>query len=571
MQDLTLVYDLVVVLGCALLGGLVAKKLKQPLILGYILAGVTLGTVLVWQIKGHGQLQTLAEIGVAFLLFSLGIEFSFSKLSRVREVAFWGGVIQILAFIFFSILIFPKFGFDFYSSLFLGCCFSLSSTAVVTKILLERGEADSLQGEIMIGWLLIQDLAVLPMLLILPNIASLESLPFWQLPLTIISVFILLFLVLVLGRLLVPLVLDKIAGVNSREVLLIAVTALCLLAASGTYFLGLSFALGAFIAGLIVSESSENHAVFSEIRPLRDLFSIVFFVTLGMMLSPAFLLSNLTLILGLSFLVVFFKFFLVMILTLYLGYHTKTAFYVGTGLVQIGEFSFILGAMGLSKGYISNDLYQIIISVALLTILLSPFLFNFSPKIYQFVKKATQTKWPALYSRIFLPFDQGLKSEELPFENHVVICGYGRVGSWLGRACQLADIPYVVVEFNHQIAAKLQSSSIPVVYGDPADIDVLDFAQVDKAKTVVITIPDRRTQEMVVVNSLTLNPKINIICRSHFEDDQAKLKSLGVQTVIMPEFEASLSIAHRILQLFGFNKDEVNSKIKRIKIEHGLT
>jgi CPA2 family monovalent cation:H+ antiporter-2 len=570
MQDLTLVFDLVVVLVCALVGGLIAKKLKQPLILGYILAGISLGAVLVWQIQGHSQLQTLAEIGVAFLLFSLGIEFSFSKLSRVKEIAFWGGVIQILAFIFLSVLIFPALGFDFYSSLFLGCCFSLSSTAVVTKLLMEKGESDSLHGEIMIGWLLVQDLAVLPMLLILPNIANLENLPFWQLPLTILKVFLLLIVVLILGRLIVPKLLDRIASVNSREVLLLAVTALCLLAASGTYFLGLSFALGAFLAGLIISESSENHAVFSEIRPLKDIFSIVFFVTLGMMLTPSFLMANLILILGLSLIVIVLKFVMVMILSLYFGYHTKTSFLVSTGIVQVGEFSFVLGAMGLSKGLIGTDIYQIIISVALLTIIVSPFIFNFSPKVYQFLKKTMQAKWPRIYAKIFLPFDQGLKTEELPFENHVVICGYGRVGSWLGRACQLSNVPFVVVDFNHNIINELHKNNIPVVYGDPSDSDVLDFAQVDKAKVVVIAIPDRHTQEMVITNSLTLNPKINIICRSHFEEDQGRLKALGVTSVIMPEFEASLSIIHKILQSFGYDKEEVNNKIKRIKIEHGM-
>jgi monovalent cation:H+ antiporter-2, CPA2 family len=570
MQDLTLVFDLVVVLGCALIGGLIAKKLKQPLILGYILAGITLGAVVVGQFKGDNQLQTLADIGVAFLLFSIGIEFSFSKLSRVKEIAFWGAVIQILAFIFLSVLIFPAFGFDFYSSLFLGCCFSLSSTAVVTKILMEKGESDSLHGEIMIGWLLVQDLAVLPMLLILPNIANLENLPFWQLPLTILQVFVLLIVVLLLGRLIVPKLLDKIAGVNSREVLLLAVTALCLLAASGTYFLGLSFALGAFLAGLIISESTENHAVFSEIRPLKDLFSIVFFVTLGMMLTPSFLFANLLLIIGLSIIVIFLKFVIVMILSLYFGYHTKTSFLVSTGIVQVGEFSFVLGAMGLSKGFIGMDIYQIIISVALLTILITPFLANISPKLYTFLKKYMQAKSPGLYSKIFLPFDQGLKAEELPFENHVVICGYGRVGSWLGRACQISDVPFVVVDFNRNIIDDLSKNNIPVVYGDPSDADVLDFAQVDKAKVVVIAIPDRHTQEMVIANSLTLNPKINIICRSHFEEDQGRLKALGVTSVIMPEFEASLSITHKILQSFGYDKDEVNNKIKRIKIEHGM-
>ena len=570
MPDLTLVFDLLIILVLAFIGGFLAKKFRQPLILGYILAGVTIGSLAVSAIAGRGQLESLAEIGVALLLFSLGIEFSFARLSRVREVAFWGGLIQILSCIFLGILIFPRFGFDFYSSLFLASCFSLSSTAVVTKILLEKGELDSLPGEIMVGWLLIQDLAVLPMLLILPRIAVLESLPLWQIPLILGKVGVLLLLVFILGRVVVPKILDRVAAVNSREILLLAVVALCFLAASGTYALGFSFALGAFLAGLIVSESSQNHAIFSEIRPLRDIFSIVFFVSLGMMLTPGFLLSHLGQILGLAFVVIIIKLIVVLALVLYLGYHSKTAFLVGVGLVQVGEFSFVLARTGISQNLITADVYSYILSVALLTIVLTPFFFNLAPKVYTKVRKTTSTRFPKIYSLVFARFDRRQALEELPLENHVVICGFGRVGSWLGRACQISEIPFIVVDFNQKVVSELKEKGISVVYGDPADLEVLDFAQVDKAKAIVIAIPDRHTQELVIGNALTLNSKINIICRSHFEEDQARLKALGVQTVIMPEFEASLSMIHRILQAFGEEKEEVAGKIKRIKIEHGM-
>lgn len=570
MPNLSLAFDLVLILITAFLGGFLAKKLRQPLILGYIVSGFVVGVFLVSRIRDLVQIQTLAEIGVALLLFSLGIEFSISKISKVKEIAFWGAAIQLLAFIFISVIILPKFGFDFYASLFLGCCFSVSSTAVVTKILAERGEMDTLSGEVMIGWLLIQDLAVLPMLLILPQIAILDKIPFWQMPLIILKVAAILFLVFLLGRLVVPKFLNLVASINSREVLLLAVTALCLLAASGTYALGLSFALGAFLAGLIVSESTENHAVFSEIRPLRDIFSIIFFVSLGMLLTPSFIASHFLQILGLSLFVIILKFILVLVLTLYFGYHSKTAFNVGIGLVQVGEFSFVLSGMGLISGLISQENYSLVVSVTLLTIVISPFLFDFGPKFYAFLRKLSSERFPKIYDFVFTRFDRGTKTEELPFENHVVICGYGRVGSWLGRACQMAQIPFVVLDYNHQVMTDLKKQNIPFVYGDPADIDVLDYAQVDKAKILVIAIPDSHTQEMIIVNSLTLNPKIKIVCRSHYLEDAPKLKALGVSAVIMPEFEASLSIIHRLLQSFGFDKEEINNKIKRIKIEHGM-
>jgi len=570
MGELGLAYSLLLVLSSAFFGGFLAKKARLPLILGYVFAGIVFGIFVAAGIKGKEDLATLSEIGVALLLFSLGIEFSFSRLSRVREIAFWGGVIQILSCILLGILIFPRLGFDFYSSLFLASSFSLSSTAVVTKILSERGELDSLSGEIMIGWLLIQDLAVLPMLLILPKIAILETLPLWQIPLILIKVFFSLFLVFFAGRLLVPRLLNLISLTNSREILLIGVVSLCLLAAFGTYALGLSFALGAFLAGLIISESSQNHAVFQEIRPLRDLFAIVFFVGLGMMVNLPFLFSHLDKILLLSLIVILVKFLVIFPLVLYLGYHPKTAFLTAMGLLQVGEFSFLLSRVGVSHDLISFDVYSYILAVALLTITLTPFFINFSPRIYFFLKKICMNRFPKIYSLLFRGFDYKEEKEELPFCDHVVICGFGRVGSWLGRACQMAKIPFVVVDFNQKVISELKKKGIPVVYGDPADLEVLDFAQVDKAKIVVVAIPDRHTQTLVIGNAQTLNPKIKIICRSHFEEDQAKLKALGVEMVIMPEFEASLSIIHRILQDFGMDKEEVSGKIKRLRLEHGM-
>ncbi len=564
-----LAYALFLILLAGFLGGFIARKLRQPLLLGYILAGVIIGA-LALPILDQGAVKTLAEIGVALLMFALGIEFSLVRLKRVKEIAVWGGLIQILLTILLGLLIFPRFGFDFYSSLFMASAFSLSSTAVVTKLLSEKGELDSLPGEIMVGWLLIQDLAVLPMLAILPKVAILETSQFWQILLSVGEAAGLLFLVILLGRSLITKLIDRIAAINSRELLLLSVVALCLAAAFGTYWLGLSFALGAFLAGLIVSESSQNHAIFSEIRPLRDVFVIVFFVSLGMMITPNFILAKLSIILGLLILVLLVKFIVVIGLVLYLGYHTKTAFLVAIGLVQVGEFSFVLARLGINQGLITEEIYSYILAVAMLSILLTPFLFSLAPKVYLWIRKMAGKRFPKLYSLVFARFEHRQAQEELPLENHVIICGYGRVGGWLGRALEMAEVPFVVVDYNFKVVADLKEKGIPVIYGDPGDIDVLNVAQVKKAKTIVIAIPDRHTQELVIGNCQTLNPNLSIISRIHHKEDQARLKALGVKTIIQPEFEASLSMIHRILQTYGLEKEEVSKKIKRIKIEHGM-
>jgi len=373
-------------------------------------------------------------------------------------VAIWGGLIQILLIIILSLFILPLFGFDFYSSLFMGAAFSLSSTAIVVKILSEKSGIDTLPGSIMLGWLLVQDLAVLPMVVILPAIGS-NSGSIGLLILSILKVFAILFAVILLGRKLVPKFINWVANFSSRELLLIAVFSLCLLTAIFTSALGLSLALGAFLAGLIISKTSENHAIFSEIRPLRDIFSIVFFVSLGMFLNPYFLASNILMILSISLLIVFFKFAIITGLVLYLGYHAKTSIIVGMGLVQVGEFAFILSRLGLNSNLISDSVYSVILSVALLTILITPWFISVSPRLYFFLQKTTK-RFPKIYDRLFTKVDQFHREEGLELDGHVIVCGYGRVGSWLARALQLLETPYVVIDYNHQKIADLKKKGL---------------------------------------------------------------------------------------------------------------
>jgi CPA2 family monovalent cation:H+ antiporter-2 len=238
-------------------------------------------------------------------------------------------------------------------------------------------------------------------------------------------------------------------------------------------------------------------------------------------------------------------------------------------LIQVGEFSFVLAGAGINQGLIEGQIYNFIIAVALVSIILTPSLFGLAPKFYSRVRKMAGKRFPRIYHLIFTKFDRRLTTEEMSLENHVIICGYGRVGRWLGRALEMAQIPFVVVDYNFNVLSDLKEKGNPVVYGDPGEIDVLASAQAKKAKMVIIDIPDRHTQELVIGNCQTINPKLPIICQTHHEEDQPRLKALGVKTVIQPEFEASLSIIHRILQTYGLDKEEVAGKIKRIKIEQG--
>jgi len=571
MVNLSLVWTIAVVSGLAFLGGFLAKKLKQSTIIGYLLAGILLGSWLISYLQATQILTGLAEIGIAFLMFALGLELSFKRLYRVRDVVIWGAVLEILGVIVLGILVLPLFGFDFYSSLFMAAAFSLSSTAVVVKILSEKGELDTLHGEIMLGWLLIQDLAVLPMVLVLPAIAGIGDGGWGGLIISVVKAVGFLAVAILLGRKILPFVLGKVADLKARELLLLAVVAICLFLALLSAALGLSIALGAFLAGIIISESSERHAIFSQMRPLRDIFSILFFVSLGMFLTPKFLIINLLQILGLSLGVIGLKFIIILILIFYLGYHAKTGILVSLGLVQVGEFAFVLASLGMNQGLIDSQIYSLILSVAILTLLATPGLIFTAPRLYLALRRISQKRFPKIYSRLFARYDSFRPhAAGLDLENHVVICGHGRVGSWIARALRMIGVPFVVIDYDHQVINKLRENDISALYGDPADIDVLDYAQVEKAKVVIIAIPDKATQEMVVANCQTLNPQVKIISRVHHESDQSRLKALGVTSIIQPEFEAALSIIHRSLQFFGVTREEIANKIKRIKIEHGI-
>lgn len=564
LGGLSLVWDLVLVLTIGLLGGIFSRRLKLPSLVGFILAGFIFGNLL----SGFFPLQSwvlgLAQIGVALLMFLLGLELSLKKFVSLPKVTIWAALIQILSTILVGLLILPRFGFDFYTSLFLGSCFSLSSTAVVVKLLEERGELSTLPGELMVTFLLVQDLAVLAMLIILPQVGRFEG-DFInlvkELSFGLLKGGALLTLAVFAGRKFLPILVDKLALLSSRELLTLGILTLCLLFAFLTYSLGLSFVFGAFLAGLLVSSTVETHAIFSEIRPLRDIFSVIFFVSLGFLLPFSFLPSNLFPILALTIFFAGFKVLIIFILLLSLGFHSRASFIASLGLFQVGEFSFVLGTMGKSLNLISADTYSLILFITLLTMFLTPFVFSLANKIYFLIKDRLP---------IFNRLDRRMVVEELPISGHIVLCGFGRVGSYVGRALEMAEVPLVVIDYNRLKVGFLAKRGINVIFGDPCQTPVLKAAKIETASFLILAIPDRFTQEMVIVASQTLNPKIKIICRTHFEADQKRLKSLGVESVIQPEFEAALSMVRKIFRDKGWSDEEISAKIGRLKIEHGL-
>jgi CPA2 family monovalent cation:H+ antiporter-2 len=374
-------------------------------------------------------------------------------------------------------------------------------------------------------------------------------------------------LVLYLGSRGVPKLLGAVAGFRNRELFLLTTIGIVFFVGLLTYVAGLSVSLGAFLAGLLVAETSQNHAVFSEIRPLRDLFAVVFFVSLGMSLPVSALVSSLPVLAAMTIAIVLVKGGSIYALLRFLGYHRKSAFLVGIYLTQVSEFGFVIAGTGVAMGALSEAQSSLLVAVTFVTILLSSPMISRGHELYYSFARLMK-RFPKFFREN--ADDAMLSKEGYPISDHVVLLGYGRVGKYIGRALAMSGIPFLVVDYNQHVLSDLKNSGIQTVYGDPADKEVLDYAQVDLAKAIVIAIPDRHTQEMVIANAVSLNRKIKIICRTHHEADQRHLKSLGVQTLIQPEFEGALTIVAKLFGDYGISDEESAGKIARLKIEHGM-
>ncbi len=379
--------DIAIIIVAALIGGLVAQLIRQPLIIGYILAGVLVGPYTGWNpISEIHNIELLAEIGVALLLFALGLEFSFKKLKPVRFIALVGTPIQITLTILYGIAIGRWFNMSRNDSIWLGSLISLSSTMVLLKTMMNQGRIGTLSSKVMVGMLIVQDLAVVPMMIILPELGGQDSnLP--VLGFAALKAAAFLIIMVLLGTRLLPRLLYYIARWNSRELFLLAITAIGLGVGYATYLVGLSFAFGAFIAGMVLSESDYGHQALSDIIPLRDLFGLLFFVSVGMLLDPVFLYSNLKEVLGLVMLIIIGKGLLFAGISRLFGYRNVIPLAIGLGLFQVGEFSFILARVGLSTNSIDMELYSLVLSATILTMILTPFISGFTAPIYSSIKK----------------------------------------------------------------------------------------------------------------------------------------------------------------------------------------
>jgi CPA2 family monovalent cation:H+ antiporter-2 len=549
--------DIALILVAALLGGIVARRLGLPLILGYIAAGVLVGPNTLGPSVGNvHQIELLAEIGVALLLFTIGLHFSLRELAPVRRIALLGTPIQMALTIAFGygvgrILL----DLEWVESVWLGALISLSSTAVVLKTLGEQGVLGTLSARVMIAMLIVQDLAIVPLLTVLPVLEDVrEGLP--GLGFALIKAAVFIAAMLFLGSRVLPLILARLATWGSRELFLVSVVAIGLGVGYTTYLVGLSFAFGAFVAGMVLSESDYSHQALAEVEPLRDVFAMIFFVSVGLLIDPAFLWERLGTIALVVVLVLMVKGLIFGGVARAFGYANIAPFAVGLGLFQVGEFSFLLAREGISVEAISQETYSLVLATAALTMALTPLAARLAPVLYGRYRR----RFPREPLRTFNLPEGGLGG-------HAIIAGYGRVGSFVARLLRGLEKPFVVVEANPERAEESREAGFPTVYGDAAAMPVLDAARVGQARLVIVSIPDAISARLTVERVKELAPNAEILVRAESVEQLEDLGRLGVYEAVQPEFEAGLELARQALAALGVEAEEAQNFADGIRRE----
>ena len=540
--------DLILLVVTAFFSGLLMQRLGQPLILGYILTGIAFGPYTGgFALTSVHEIELLAEIGVALLLFALGLEFSLKDLKPVKKIALIGTPIQIILTIGMGYGIGQLMGWDAKSSLWLGALVSLSSTMVLLKTLMNQGWLGTLSSKVMVGMLIVQDLAVVPLIVLLPMLND-PSLGWISLEIAILKTVVFLAGMILFGTRLLPLIMRYIAHLGSRELFLLAITAIGLGVGYLTYLVGLSFAFGAFVAGMVLSESDYGHQALSDIIPVRDLFGLLFFASVGMLLNPAFLLDHWKQVLMLVLIVSLGKGIIFALLARIFKYGNVVPLAVGLGLFQVGEFSFVLAQVGVSTNSISHEVYSLVLTTAIITMFLTPIISGQTAHLYALSKRWFQHE----------PLDT-INYPKSGLRNHVIIVGGGRVGFRIAQVLKRLSVPMLIIELDQLRVERAKHADIPVVFGDVGHEVVLEAAEAASARLLIITTPEVVIAQAIVENARKVNSEIQVVARAPGVEFLEEFKKLNISEVVIPEFEAGLEMARKAL---------VHLHIPAAKIQH---
>jgi monovalent cation:H+ antiporter-2, CPA2 family len=554
-----LIGDLTLVFVAALAGGYLAQRLGQPLIVGYILAGVAVGPFTGGPtVDNVHDIEQLAELGVALLLFALGLELSFRELAPVRTVALAGGALQIILTIALGLGLGLAFGWEWRPALWFGSLISLSSTMVALKTIQAQGRLGTLSSRVMLGILVVQDLAVVPLMIVLPELSDPAG-GLAKVGTAALRAALLLGVIVVFSTRVVPRLMSVVARWNSRELFFLSTTTLAIGVGYVAWMFGLSMALGAFVAGLVINESEYAHQALSDIIPLRDLFGMLFFVSVGMLLDPSLLWQQLGALAIVVAVIVAGKAAILALVVRAFGYWNIVPIAVGLTLFQVGEFAFVLARVGRASGAISADVYSLTMNAAIVTMALTPVMSGLVPVVYQ-------RFWPRK-SR------ETLEAANIPAEGlsaHIVIAGAGRVGRGIADALAHLELPFVLVDSDDRRVQQARASGLPVIYGDASQPIVLEAAGILTARAMLITVPAFPDVRTIVRVGRQLRPELPIIARADGPDAVVALYALGIQEVASPEVEAAIEMTQQALMYFNVPAQDVlrvASAIRRERYE----
>lgn len=561
-QELTLeipiLQDLAILFGLSIVVAWVCLQLKLPVMIGYLATGLALGPFGFQMIHQVHDVEMMAEIGIILLLFAIGLEFSFENLNRIKKVVFIGGPLQMLLTSAAIYGIAVLFGLSTKSSIFIGLVVALSSTAIVLKLYGEKGWMDSPHGQNSLALLIFQDIAIVPLMLLTPVLAGVATDGDEGLWVLLGKIALILVGVVVLARYIVPAILFRVAKTRNRELFLLTVCAIGLGVAWATNQAGLSLGLGAFLAGLIISESEYSTYALSSILPFRDVFSSLFFISIGMLLNLAFFWQHIGVIVVLSLVVVMCKAVVTGFVARVLKLPVKTSVILGLSLAQVGEFSFVLAKSGLEFKLLDPQSYQMFLSLAVLTMAMTPLLISNAPALARQFAARMPNK---------LDGREELEGASESLENHLIIIGYGVTGNMLAKAAKEAGTEFIVLEMNADTVRIEQAKGLPIYFGDSTHPEVLEHLGVHRARTMTVAISDPLASLATVKIAKELNPALYIISRSRFVKQLEPTLAAGADEVVSAEYEAAVEIFARVLHQYMIPQDKIEGFIGELRAD----
>jgi CPA2 family monovalent cation:H+ antiporter-2 len=567
MHDFSILWELVLLSAATLIVIPLFKKIHIPPLVGFLISGMLIGPYGIKLIQNIEAVNILAEVGIVLLLFTIGLEFSLRALKKIKTIVLLGGGLQVLVTVALVFAIGLFSGIAPAQALFLGFLVSLSSTAIVMKLLSEKDGTDTPHGKISIGILLFQDLCIIPMMLLIPMLSASESITWSEFLSKILLSLIAVGVIIAAALYLIPKLIEYLVKIKSRELFILGIVFSCLGTAMITSYFGLSLALGAFIAGLVLSESEYSYEIVGAALPFRDALSSLFFISIGMLLNIGFVLQSSLLVVGLTAVIIALKFFIIFLLVLNLSFPVRTSVIVGLSLAQIGEFSFLLAVPGMSSSLIDETTYQLFLGSSILTMLASPLLIEFSAKIADKAQSVIPERFASKFRIKLIAREIPVEPKVSGLRNHVVIAGYGLCGKNLVAVLKETGIQHVIVDLNGDTVREARQGGMNIIYGDVTRDDILTALRIEQARVFVIALSDPASTRRCLYGARMMNPEVHIIVRTRYTSEIEDLYKLGADQVVSEDFETSIEIFTRVLRQYHLPRNIITTQVDLIRRE----